>query len=244
MFGGERRMTAVVEAEMVGRTYRTGRTDIAAVVDVSLQIEPGEIVGIAGQSGSGKSTLLRILGGIERPNSGRVRFGGADAWPRATSRRATVPSRGYVMPIFQDPVASLDARWPIWRSITEPAEVGRSGYRRAERIADSTRHLERVGLAHLSGRSIPGQLSTGQCQRVALLRALVAKPRFIIADEPTASLDVTTAAGVTRLLKEATLDGAALLVVSHNLPWLEVLVDRMFEMRAGQLSALPRHSYA
>ena len=106
----------VVTIDRVSVTYRSGTSTIQALRDASLTVHAGEIVGIAGPSGSGKSTLLRIASGIEHPESGTVTFAGG---------QASAP-RGYVMPVFQDPVASLDRRWPIWRSITEPATVSQT----------------------------------------------------------------------------------------------------------------------
>ncbi|HVI36167.1 MAG TPA: ATP-binding cassette domain-containing protein, partial [Gaiellales bacterium] len=103
----------VVTIDRVSVSYRSGTAAIQALHDASLTVHAGEIVGIAGPSGAGKSTLLRIASGIEPPESGTVTFAGG---------QASAP-RGYVMPVFQDPVASLDRRWPIWRSITEPATV-------------------------------------------------------------------------------------------------------------------------
>src|SRR5439155_1079123 len=105
----------VVTIDRVSVTYRSGTSTIRALRDASLTVHAGEIVGIAGPSGSGKSTLLRIASGIEHPESGTVTF---------AAGQASAP-RGYVMPVFQDPVASLDRRWPIWRSITEPATVSK-----------------------------------------------------------------------------------------------------------------------
>jgi peptide/nickel transport system ATP-binding protein len=232
-------MTDVVTAESVSRTYSVGGHQVRAVRSANLVIAVGEVVGICGPSGSGKSSLLRILAGIERPDSGRVLFSAVDAWSRKGARRASLPRPGFVSPVFQDPVASLDRRWPLWRTITEPLTVTqRLGT--TERQAIARDQLARVGLGYVDENRLPGQLSAGQCQRVAILRALVARPGLVVADEPTAMLDVTTAAGITRLLREASRTGAAVLVVSHDLNRLGVLADRVLRMEGGRLSELSR----
>jgi peptide/nickel transport system ATP-binding protein len=212
----------VVTIDKASVTYRSGTSTIPALRDASLTIHAGEIVGIAGPSGSGKSTLLRIASGIEEPGSGTVTF--ADG-------QASAP-RGYVMPIFQDPVASLDRRWPIWRSITEPATV--SGHlRRKVRLGLARDALAQVRLDGLDPHRLPGQLSVGQCQRVAIARALIARPALVVADEPTASLDVTTAAEIVDLLRLTRQSGVAIALVSHDEALLAAMADRIVRIRDG-----------
>jgi peptide/nickel transport system ATP-binding protein len=213
----------VVTIDRVSVSYRSGSSTIQALHDASLTVRSGEIVGIAGPSGSGKSTLLRIASGIEPPESGTVTF--ADG-------QASAP-RGYVMPVFQDPVASLDRRWPIWRSITEPATVNERLSRPA-RLRLAGEALARVRLAGLDPHRRPGQLSVGQCQRVAIARALIARPALIIADEPTASLDVTTAAEIVDLLRLTRQSGLAIALVSHDEALLAAVADRIVRIRDGR----------
>ncbi|MEV6520636.1 ATP-binding cassette domain-containing protein [Longispora sp. NPDC051575] len=222
-------MTAVVTAVDVTRGYPTRHGRIRAVDRVSVTVAPGEILGISGPSGSGKSTLLRLLAGIERPDSGTVHYAGQPAWRR--SRAAGYPRPGYVMPIFQDPHASLDPRWPIWRSLTEPLTApGRPRTDGAGLRAVAAEWLERARLGHLDPTARPGQLSGGQCQRIAIVRALVAGPALVVADEPTARQDVITAAAITELLAEAAGHGTALVVVSHDTVWLDTLAHRTHRM--------------
>ena len=212
----------VVTIDRVSVTYRSGTSTIQALRDASLTVHAGEIVGIAGPSGSGKSTLLRIASGIEHPESGTVTFGGG---------HASAP-RGYVMPVFQDPVASLDRRWPIWRSIAEPATVNKR-LSRPERLQLAGEALARVRLGELDPHRLPGQLSAGQCQRVAIARALIARPSLIVADEPTASLDVTTAAEIVDLLRLTRQSGLAIALVSHDEALLAAVADRIVRIRDG-----------
>ena len=213
----------VVTIDRVSVTYRSGTSMIPALRDASLTVHAGEIVGIAGPSGSGKSTLLRIASGIEHPGSGSVTF--ADG-------QASAP-RGYVMPVFQDPVASLDRRWPIWRSITEPATATKR-LSRPERLRLAREALAQVRLGQLDPHRLPGQLSVGQCQRVAIARALIARPALIIADEPTASLDVTTAAEIVDLLRLTRQSGLAIALVSHDEALLAAVADRIVRIRDGR----------
>ena len=208
--------------------------DAGVLRGVSLAVAPGEIVGIQGPSGCGKSTLLRICSTLERPTRGRVLVAGR-AVPRGWRRD------GQVMPINQNATGALDSRWPIWRTITEPltARHHAAGASRAERRAIAREHLRTVGLDGLDLDTRPGQLSGGQCQRVAILRALVAQPRLLVADEPTAGLDVSVAAGVLHLLADSADRGIAILVASHDRSALQVLCDRVAELRDGALTERP-----
>jgi ABC-type dipeptide/oligopeptide/nickel transport system ATPase subunit len=234
-------MAPVVELAGVGRTYRTAAGTVTPVEAASLTVAPGEVVGICGPSGTGKSTLLRLVAGLERPDAGEVRYGGAPAWPvrpwwRRSPRRAHWPRPGYVMPVFQDPFASLDPRWPIWRSITEPTTVGRT--RRpspGERRREAAGWLAQVGLDGLDPETRPAELSGGQCQRVAVVRALAARPALLVADEPTARQDVVTAAALVDLLTEVAAGGTAVIVVSHDTARLATCCSRLLRLDGGRL---------
>lgn len=215
----------VLAAAGVARTYGRGRGAVVAVRHATLALRAGEIVGVHGASGSGKSTLLRLLAGIEQPSAGMV-----------APRR---PAPGAVMPVLQDPVGSLDPRWPLWRTVTEPLTAPhRHGWRmpRDARRAAAAARLATVGLEGVDVDALPGELSRGQCQRVALLRALAADPAVVLADEPTSALDVSVAAGLLALLAATAARGTALLVVSHDRAMLDVLCDRVLHLRDGVLS--------
>ncbi|WP_300007707.1 dipeptide/oligopeptide/nickel ABC transporter ATP-binding protein [Pseudonocardia sp.] len=223
-------VSPALQAVDVSRRYGRGRGAVTAVAAASLTVAPGEIVGIHGSSGCGKSTLLRLLAGVERPTSGTVSLAG-----RPLAGRHPVP--GAAMPILQDPVGSLDPRWPVWRSITEPLTAPHRPSRpdRAGRREIARERLETVGLAGLDLDARPGELSRGQCQRVAILRALVAEPAVVLADEPTSALDVSVSAGILHLLAGVAGRGAALVVVSHDLAVLDVLCHRVLVMTGGRL---------
>ncbi len=228
---GARRAPAepVLRATGLSKRYEGRGGTVRALVDADLVVGAGEIVGLSGPSGCGKSTLLRLLGGIERPDSGLVELEGR-AFPGADGR---------IMPVFQDPVGSLDRRWPIWRTVTEPLlrrpayrGIAKEAYRELAREA-----LSGVGLGHLDMESRPADLSVGQCQRVSIARALIAEPTVVLADEPTSALDASVAAAVLRLLAKAASGGASIVLVSHDDAMLRCLCDRVARMEKGVLLA-------
>lgn len=220
----------IVAARNVSKVYpRADGTMTNAVNNVSLRVRRGEIVGIAGPSGCGKSTLLRLLGTIEAPSTGEIRWG--DELVTSIQRR-----NGYVMPIFQDPVSSLDPRWPVWRTVTEPllAKQRTTKPGRAERRTIARERLQAVGL-NIDLEARPAQLSVGQCQRVAIARALIAQPALLIADEPTSALDAPLAREVLSLLMEAARAGTAIVIVSHDRQLLNALCHCVLRMKDGRL---------
>ena len=219
----------IAEARQVSKIWGRGERGVRAVTNVSLQVRRGEIVGICGASGCGKSTLLRLLATIEVPSSGSVWLDGSPHPKR----------NGFVMPIFQDASGSLDCRWPVWRSITEPlmARHRRDTPSPQQRRALARTQLDTVGLSGIDVESRPDELSVGQCQRIAIARALAAKPALLIADEPTSALDVVTAAEIFHLLWRAVEQGAGLVIVSHDHTRLEQFCHRVLKMHAGKLLA-------
>jgi len=173
---------------------------------ISFQVRAGACIGISGPSGSGKSTVLRMLAGLDTPDEGQV-----DLAP--SLRRA-----GAIMPIFQNPIASLNPFWPIWRTISEPASA-------ITRIDGPARKflarqlLTEVGLQNADIEARPSEFSLGQCQRIAIARAIAATPSLLIADEPTSALDTVSRAQVADLLAKLMHNGMALVIASHD-PWI------------------------
>ena len=215
----------------------------APVVDalrgVSLTMQAGRNLGIVGESGSGKSTLARIVMALEKPTSGTVHIAGQNvhALGAADLRRARA---GFQM-VFQDPVASLDPRWPVWRSVAEPLAAlpeSRTDARRdpeAQRAA-AVQVLAEVGLNAGDGDKYPHEFSGGQRQRIAIARALITKPRLIVADEPVSALDVSVQAQVLNLMADLQQrHGVTFLFISHDLAVISHLCQDLLVMRAGQV---------
>ncbi|MBW9110455.1 ABC transporter ATP-binding protein [Microbacterium trichothecenolyticum] len=218
-------MTTLI-ADDISVTYRLGRRRIHAVRGVSFSVSAGETVAIVGESGSGKSSIGRVLAGLQRPTSGRVRWATSDGQDTGASR---------VQMVFQHPDQSLDPSWSIQRSVSEP--LRRLG--RAQRVNATERSramLARVGLDADFLRRKPKDLSGGQAQRVAVARAIIAEPSIVVLDEPTASLDQTVRARLLTTLaevQEAT--GVGYLLVSHDMSTVRKVSDRILVMYLGRV---------
>lgn len=235
----ETQADVVLEAENLSRVYGHGANSVSAVIRADLQVRRGEIVGIYGDSGSGKSTLLRLLATIETASSGTVRLGGeASAIGESGNLSSKRVRNGFVMPIFQDPISSLDRRWAIWRSVTEPlmAKHRKKRFSKAERREAARKIFAEVGLSEVNLDAKPFELSVGQCQRVSVARALVAEPKLLVADEPTSALDVSVSATILRLLARIAQKGTAIIIVSHDEPMLNSFCHRVLRMHEGVLS--------
>lgn len=207
--------------------------NIHAVSDVSLDIYPGEIVGLVGESGCGKSTLGRCILQLIRPSEGQVLFEGTDL--TKLSAKALRPYRRDMQIVFQNPYSSLDPRMSIGDTLAEPFLI--HGLARGAALAAEVRQLiDTVGLPKDTASRFPHELSGGQRQRVCIARALALKPKFIVADEPVSALDVSVQAQILNLLKDLK-DAYNLtyLFIAHNLSVVEYLCDRIAVMYLGQL---------
>ena len=169
---------------------------IDAVLDVSFGMRTGETLALVGESGSGKTTLGRAIIGLVRAQEGSIRFEGAEL--RGMGDRAYKPYRRDIAMMFQDPVASLSPRRTVRGQIREPFHVHRTGERDPE--AEVGRLMDLVGLPHNFADRFPHELSGGQARRVGVARALALSPKLIIADEPTAGLDVSVQGEVLNLM--------------------------------------------
>lgn len=195
-----------------------------AVNGASFRLERGTTLGIVGESGSGKTTLARAMLGLV-PASGTLRFRGA-ALEEASLRRGTAM-------MFQDPVASLSPRMQVGAAITEPYAIHRIP--RAER-ATAADLLARVGLPPALAARYPHELSGGQARRVCAARALALNPALVIADEPTAGLDVSIQGDILNLMADLKRDrGIAFLIITHNLSVLRHTADRVAVLYLGRL---------
>ncbi|WP_316230934.1 oligopeptide/dipeptide ABC transporter ATP-binding protein [Bradyrhizobium sp. SZCCHNR1051] len=250
-------MTApLVEVHGISRTYRMrsglfGRpASVHAVDGLSFAIAKGETLGIVGESGSGKSTTGRMVLGLEPPDQGSVRFGGAPiAAPGSAAWRA---QRARMQMIFQDPLGALDRRPAVAEQIREPLDIHDIGTQ-PEREARVRELLHAVDLNDSHGRRYPGALSGGQRQRIVLARALATRPDFLVCDEPVSALDVSIQAQVVNLLVDLQARlGLTMLFISHDLRVVRQISTKVAVMYLGRivehgnaddLFARPQHPY-
>jgi ABC-type microcin C transport system duplicated ATPase subunit YejF len=213
---------------------------------VSLEIRPGASVGLVGESGSGKTTLLRLLLGLTRPGSGQIRFDGGTLDTRSAGFMRDY--RRQVQAVFQDPYYSLDPRQNVLGIVSEPLRsLGIPGDRRA--LVEAA--LVSVGLEpDILGR-YPHEFSGGQRQRIAIARAIVAKPKLLLADEAVSALDLSTRIRIVELLRELAAN-MTLVFVSHDLGVVAALCDEMVILEKGRIVeagatrkilAAPQHQY-
>jgi oligopeptide/dipeptide ABC transporter ATP-binding protein len=242
---------ALLEVEGLTKTFTTSRGAVQAVSDVSFQLRQGETLGIVGETGSGKSTLVRSVLGMPRPTSGRVLLKGQDITTLHGSalRRA----RGDMQMIFQDAMASLDSRWTVERSVSEPLRLG-SSQSAQQRRARAAELLDLVGLnPKIHAQRYPRQLSGGQAQRVAIARAIALAPSLVICDEPVSALDVSVQAQIINLLERIKTEfSLSYIFVSHDLSVVRHISDRVAVMYLGRFCEIgsteeiyrsPKHPY-
>ena len=223
---------------------------VQALNGVSLRLEAGRSLGIVGESGSGKSTLARLVMALDTPTAGRVELLGRDlhALPAAELRRAR---RDFQM-VFQDPYGSLDPRQTVERTVTEPLQA-QGGSTRAQQRQRAAEVLDQVGLRQSDAHKYPHEFSGGQRQRIAIARALITRPKLIVADEPVSALDVSVQAQVLNLLHDLQRAfGISYLLISHDLAVVNHLCDEVVVLYQGrtveqgppeELFSRPQHPY-
>jgi peptide/nickel transport system ATP-binding protein len=205
-----------------------------AVDGVSLDVRTGEVVALVGESGCGKTTLGRAVLRLLEPTSGSVLLDGRDI--TTLPRKAMCGLRRCMQVVFQDPGSSLNPRLPIATTLIEPMRVHGIGADDDERRRRAAELLERVEMPADSLWRYPHEFSGGQRQRLAIARALVLQPRFILCDEITSALDVSVQAGILRLLRRLVdEEGLGMLFITHNMGVVEYLADRMAVMHEGRL---------
>ena len=221
-------MTPIVETVNASRVFPMAAGPVAALRDVTIAIPPGEYVGVVGPSGCGKSTLLHVLGCVDTPTSGEVRFNGREvgSLPDAERSRLRLREIGFVFQRF-----FLLPMLTAFENVELPqAEAGVSKPQRRERTREL---LEYVGLARRAGHR-PSELSGGEMQRVAIARALANRPRLLLADEPTGELDQATGDQIVALLDRLHAQGTAVVVVTHDQA-VAARAHRLIRMRDGQV---------
>ncbi len=205
---------------------------VRALDDVTLAIGKGEIVGLVGESGSGKSTLCRVLVGLMRPSAGTVKVG--DRPVQEQLAQGSLAFRRRAQLLLQDAVASLSPRMTIGRTLEEPIAIHMLP--RAEALARLSAILKRLGLSTEVLAKFPHQISGGQARRVGVARALLMRPEIIVADEPTAGLDVSVQGDLLNLLLDLQREfGLTYLLVSHNLNVIRRVTGRTAVMYLGQI---------
>jgi oligopeptide/dipeptide ABC transporter ATP-binding protein len=231
----------------IGSALSGGVRTLKAVDGVSLDLEPGECLGLVGESGCGKSTLALSIMGLVPPTRGRIALEGQDL--RQRDRLVTART---VQMVFQDPYASLNPRQTVRRTLADPLRLhGVSDKTEIEgRVADM---LAKVGLRPEHADRYPHEFSGGQRQRIGIARALILKPRLVICDEPVSALDVSIRAQIINLLLDLKDElGLAYIMISHDLGVVEHVSDRVAVMYLGRIVEQggwqeifenPRHPY-
>ncbi len=207
--------------------YGTGENQVRAVDHTSLEIERGKFTAIVGRSGSGKSTLLHLIGGLDRPDEGKVWIEGKDIFALKDDRLAAF-RRKKIGFIFQD--YNLIPSLNVWENIVLPLGLDNRKVKRE----DVQEVLEKIGLTDKE-ETMPNALSGGQKQRTAIARALVTRPAIILADEPTGNLDSQTELEVMSLMKSCVTDfGQTLIMITHD-EMIAQMADRVIEIADGKV---------
>jgi len=221
---------SIVDAREVSRVFPMPAGPVTALREVSLRIEPADYIAITGPSGCGKSTLLHLVGCVDTPTRGTIRFEDRDVASLTESERSRIRLTriGFVFQRFFL-LPMLTARENVELPQAE------AGVRPAARRARTEALLEYVGLAERADH-LPSQLSGGEMQRVAIARALANRPALLVADEPTGELDEETGTHVADLFDRVHADGTAILVVTHN-PVLAARASRRLTMKSGSVTS-------
>ncbi|WP_108502959.1 ATP-binding cassette domain-containing protein [Paracoccus indicus] len=227
-------MTPLLQVDHLTRHFGLGQGVVKALDGVSLTLEAGQILGVVGESGSGKSTLARIVMGLDRPTAGSVSIAGRDIF--AMSPRDLRRARRDFQMVFQDPYGSLDPRHRVGRIIAEPLHLDPDAPKGAARRDLIGSLLQGVGLEPAAQDRFPHEFSGGQRQRIAIARALITRPRLLVADEATSALDLTVQRQILDLvLKLRAEHGIAVLFITHNLGVVDEICDSVAVMKDGRI---------
>ncbi|ARR77010.1 Oligopeptide transport system permease protein OppB [Mycobacterium intracellulare subsp. yongonense] len=248
--------SVVVRVRDLTKTYRLTKGvlrrragEVRAVDGVSFELREGRTLGIVGESGSGKSTTLHEILELTGPQSGSIEVLGTDVTTLSSASRRSL--RRDIQVVFQDPVASLDPRLPVFELLAEPLRA--NGFDKGRTNARVAELLEIVGLRRADAIRYPAEFSGGQKQRIGIARALALQPKILALDEPVSALDVSIQAGIINLLLDLqALFGLSYLFVSHDLSVIKHLAHEVVVMRSGtvvergdsrQVFDNPQHEY-
>ncbi|MEZ9132518.1 dipeptide ABC transporter ATP-binding protein [Vibrio breoganii] len=233
--------------------FESRREYVQASDNVSFEVFEGETFGLVGESGSGKSTIARVIAGLYAPDAGKVTFEGIDL-TGLKSEKERRPMRRQMQMVFQNPYTSMNPRMKIFDIIAEPIRFHKLTANENETRQIVHDLLDHVGLGRMAAVKYPHEFSGGQRQRISIARALATRPRLLICDEPTSALDVSVQAQILNLLKDLQDElNLTMLFISHDLPVIRQMCDRIGVMQKGtllevapteQLFKSPQHEYS
>ena len=210
---------------------------VLALDGVSFSLQAGQSLGVVGESGSGKSTLARLVMALEAPDAGTVHFDGLELHRLAPA--ALRQARAGLQMVFQDPYSSLDPRRTVLQTVSEPLALWRGAGHvagAAQRRERASEALDAVGLGAADLDKYPHEFSGGQRQRIAIARALITRPRLIVADEPVSALDVSVQAQVLNLMQDLQeRHGLSYLFISHDLAVVDRVCDDVIVLQQGRI---------
>ena len=225
----------LLAARNVGVRFGHGPAAFDAVRDAAVRVNPGEAVGIVGESGSGKTTLARVLVGLQPATAGEVVLDGVPIVRAGWRKPFPRAERWKIQMVFQDPYSSLNPRQRARQAVAEAMQVWQGLSRSAARAA-ALELLASMGINEEQAEQFPARLSGGQRQRVSVARALAPRPKMLIADEPTSSIDQSAQAQLLNLLRGLQRDRElAIVFISHDLGIVRYLTSRVYVMQRGEI---------
>lgn len=218
----------ILSMEHIYKSYYRGKNEVPVLRDINLQVDAGEYLAIMGPSGSGKTTLMNLIGCLDKPTSGVYRLEGEDVGAQSDNALAKLRSR-YIGFVFQS--FYLLPRMNAVDNVALPLLY--AGVSKKERVERAKEALCHVGLEDRM-KFLPNQLSGGQCQRIAIARAMVGKPALLLADEPTGALDTASGEQIMELFSEVNDAGTTLIMITHE-PSIAACAKKIYHIRDGVL---------